>query len=286
MLESVKHDKALGLAPVFKPLKPGERSRSKLDVRVENGSDKIRIVCFEPLGPDDQTVFFSILALCTNDQRGLILGVDPSSSDGHHLRNELFKGQASDRESIMVEASEYELLTMCGKSDGRENYRHLRETLLRLSSVTLHIKTPTEQYPVRLLASHVDTKTRHVKIAVNNRSAAAILGNQYAYISLAEHIRLSYEPAKILHGWLSSWLPQGAERRITAGKLVTHIYSNYDYVSGASQRTYRSNAKRAAIAIADELGWRVDFQGRGADAMYTIGRPTKPIQQLSARPDP
>lgn len=285
MLESVKHDRTLGLAPIFKPLKTGERSKSKLDVRIESGNDKIRIVCFEPLGPDDQTVFFSILALCTNEQRGLILGVEPSSNDGKQLRNDLFKGKDSDRDSIMVEASEYEILTMCGKSDGRENYRHLRETLMRLSSVTIHVETLGEQYPVRLLATYIDKETRHVKIAVNNRSAAAILGNQYAYISLAEHIRLSYEPGKILHGWLSSWLPQGSERRITAAKLASHVYPNYETVSETSKRTYRSNAKRAALSLI-ELGWRVTIEGRGGNAMYIIGRPSKPLVQLASDQNP
>ena len=99
----------------------------------------------------------------------------------------------------------HELLNRSGKSDGMNNYENLRDTLARLASVTIRVQNESEDYAVRLLAYHVDIKTNQIKVAVNTKSAAAILGERYSYISLSDHRQLNSEPAKIIHGWLSSW---------------------------------------------------------------------------------
>lgn len=269
---SIKHDRTLGLAPIFKPLQRGERSESKLDVSINGEKEQVRVTCFEPLGADDQTILFSVLSLCTSESRSQILSHEPMTEVGRSLRSELFIRRSSQRDSLMVSVSEWELLSLCGKTDGRENYEHLRDTLARLASVNIRVKNDHEDYVVRLLAYHVNKDNGQVQIAVNTRSAAAILGDQYAYIDLADHRRLGYEAAKILHGWLSTWMPQGSTRRIGAGKLASHIYPNYDSVAPDSRRTYRSYTKRAAMMLKD-LGWSVELSGRGEKAMYEISRP-------------
>ena len=269
---SVKHDRTLGLAPIFRPLGRGERSESKLDVSVSGDNEQMRITCFEPLGTDDQILYFTIISLCTNEDRGRILSVEPQTESGKILRNDLFVRKSSQSDSIMIEASEYELLKLCDKTDGGLNYEGLREMLARLASVNLRIKNRFEDYVVRLLAYHVDKETGKVRIAVNTKSANAILGSQYVYINLADHLKLNYEPAQILHGWLSSWMPQGTTRRIGILKLVLHVYPTYEQVSDISRRNYRSRTKKAALLLND-LGWKVTATGRGNDLMFTVSRP-------------
>lgn len=277
---SVKHNQAIGLAPIFKPLRRGERKESKLDVSIESGSEKIRITCFEPLGADDQTALFSILSLCTDEGRGLVLSHAPKTEAGQALRADLFLKRSSKEDSVMVEASEYELLKLSGGStDGSENYERFRDVLARLASVSIRVQSHSEDYVVRLLAYHVDKETGRLKIAVNNKSASAILGDQYAYIDLSDHRKLTFEPAKILHGWLSSWMGQGNSRRIGLDKLAAHIYPNFEGVATSSKATYRSNTKRAVEGLS-ELGWKVATVGRGSKAMVTIARP-KPAPLLS-----
>lgn len=290
MVNSIKHNQTLGLMPIFRTVKKGDREKYKLDIRKErpiyNGKgkvidiEKIRVVCFEPLADDDQTVLFAILALCTDEQRGLILGHTPETVQGVSLRKELFKTKTkqkpkeTDSDGIMIHVSERELIKMCGKKDGGSSYDHLRENLFRLSSMFLHVENNREAYSSRLLAFYDDKVEGKISIGINPYSASAILGGQYSYISLKEHVGIKYAPAKILHGWLSSWMPQGAKRRIGAPALCAHVYPNYEGVSEDSQRTYRSYTKKAAMAL-QEAGWKVSLEGRGDEAMYTIQRPRR-----------
>ena len=280
---SIKHDQTLGLAPIFRPLQRGERSSGKLDVRIKELESDIRITCFEPLGVDDQLILFSILSLCTEIDRSLVLSSEPQTEVGIALRADLFIRESNKKDSLMIETTEYELLNRSGKSDGMNNYENLRDTLARLASVTIRVQNESEDYAVRLLAYHVDIKTNQIKVAVNTKSAAAILGERYSYISLSDHRQLNSEPAKIIHGWLSSWMSQGDNRRIKLDSLATHIYPTFEFVQNNSKAVYRSRTKQAVESL-KSIGWKVDIAGRGAKAIVVIGRPKAakglPYQQL------
>ena len=177
----------------------------------------------------------------------------------------------------------HELLNRSGKSDGMNNYENLRDTLARLASVTIRVQNESEDYAVRLLAYHVDIKTNQIKVAVNTKSAAAILGERYSYISLSDHRQLNSEPAKIIHGWLSSWMSQGDNRRIKLDSLATHIYPTFELVQNNSKAVYRSRTKQAVESL-KSIGWKVDIAGRGEKVIVVIGRPKAakglPYQQL------
>lgn len=272
---SVKHDPRLGLAPIFRPLGPKERKEGKLDITIEpkQSLETIRVVCHEPLGADDQSVLFAVLALCTNQDKGITLSVTTKSSVGRLLRQALIKKGTTDRDSVRVEITEREMLKVMGKRDSGSNYTLLRENLDRLASVTLLVDSPAERYQMQLLASHVNKKTGMLNVAVNVHSAGAILGDEYTYISLKEHNSIRSEITQILHGWLCSWLPQGKRRKIMIESLVKHVYPNYSKVSPASQRVYRSKTKRAAIGLNDLPGWKVVAEGRMDDLSFTIRRP-------------
>lgn len=272
---SVKHDPSLGLAPIFRPLGPKERKEGKLDITIEPSQslEKIRVVCHEPLGADDQSVLFAVLALCTNEDKGITLGVNPESSTGKLLREALLKKGTTARNAVRVEITERELLRVMGKKDSGSNYGILRENLDRLASVMLLVDSPTERYQMQLLASHINKETGMLNVAVNVHSAGAILGDKYTYISLKEHNSIKSEITQILHGWLCSWLSQGKKRKIMIESLVKHVYPNYSNVSPASQRVYRSKTKRAAIALNDLPGWKVIAEGRMDDLSFTIRRP-------------
>lgn len=289
---TIKQHKTLGLMPIFRTVKKGDREKQKLDIRKERpilgpkdqvlDIEKIRVVCFEPLADDDQTVFFAVLALCTDQQRGLLLGDTPLTVQGASIRKEMFatqrkkSGNKTDSDGIMINVSELELLKLCGRKTSGHDYDHLRENLFRLSSVILHVENKNEAYASRLLAFYDEKVEGKISIGINPYSASAILGGQYSYISLKEHVGIKYGPAKILHGWLSSWMPQGTKRRIGARTLCSHIYPNFERVSDDSRRTYRSYTKKAAMLL-KTAGWKVSLEGRGDSAMYTIQRPKRQL---------
>ena len=97
---SIKHDQTLGLAPIFRPLQRGERSSGKLDVRIKELESDIRITCFEPLGVDDQLILFSILSLCTEIDRSLVLSSEPQTEVGIALRADLFIRESNKKDSL------------------------------------------------------------------------------------------------------------------------------------------------------------------------------------------
>lgn len=288
----VKHDPVFGLAPLFRPLQKGERARSKLDLTIADSyrEETLRFTCHEALSDDDQELFFAVLSLCTSEERSLILPPTPETEDGQRLRTALFaprRGKAkakaltpAETDTLMTKTSEYELLRLCGTSVGGSGYEMQRDTLHRLSTVNIRVQSEREDYSMGLLRYHVDTVTGMVHIAINTRSADAILGRginlddkgRFTFIDLADHRSLSSAPAKILHGWLCSWLGQGKKKKISLEKLASHIYPNLESVKPTSQRQYRSKAKKAVSEL-EALGWKVDVEGRGAKAMATIRRP-------------
>ena len=145
-LTHARHDPAHCLAPgLFRSLKRGERKKTKLDITYEYGqNESMRFIGFEPLGADDMRLLQGIVAF--SGPNGVMLTPKTKSDIGQQLRMFLDpKFEALEQDALVVRESLTRMLHEIGLTDGMENIKALKASLIRMSNVTVIVKSGTKQ---------------------------------------------------------------------------------------------------------------------------------------------
>lgn len=269
-LTHARHDPAHCLAPgLFRSLKRGERKRGKLDVTYTFGEgESMRFVGFEPLGADDMRLLQGIVAL--GGPNGILLTPEPTTETGQQLR--LFlepRFEAIEQDGLVVRESLPKLLSEVGMTDGGDNIKALKASLLRMSNVTILVTKGQRQAAFHLMSHAFDEADGRLWVALNPRIAEAILGRRpYARIDMAEVRALQTDPARLMHQRLCGWIDPGKSGRVELDTLCGYVWPG-QATNPNTLKTRRQAARRALPELA-ALGWTVSEYAKNK---FEIGRP-------------
>jgi hypothetical protein len=271
-LTHARHDPAHCLAPgLFRSLKRGERKRLKLDVTYQFGHGCIaRFVGFEPLGADDMRLLQGLVAL--GGPGGIILTPEPTADLPKQLR--LFlepQFDAAEQDALVVRESMSKLLAEVGLSDGGDNIRALKASLLRMSNVTVIVTQGSKQASFHLLSYAFDDEDGRLFVALNPRITEAVLGKRpHTRIELSEVRSLQSDPARLMHQRLCGWIDPGKSGRAELDTLCSYVWP--DAANDEAMKKRRQAARKALRELAD-AGWKVSEYASGK---WEIGRPHAP----------
>lgn len=270
-LTHAKHDPAHCLAPgLFRSLKRGERRRVKLDVTYTFGEgESMRFVGFEPLGVDDMRLLQGIVAL--GGPNGILLTPKPSTATGRQLR--LFlepRFEAIEQDGLVVRESLSRLLAEVGMTDGGDNVKALKASLLRMSNVTILAMKGRRQAAFHLMSHAFDEGDGRLWVALNPRIAEAVLSRRpFARINMAEVRALQTDPARLIHQRLCGWIDSGKAGRVEHDTLCGYVWP--DEVTNANAIKKRRQTVRKALSELAAVGWKLDEYAKGK---WEIKRPS------------
>lgn len=271
-LTHARHDPAHCLAPgLFRSLKRGGRRHAKLDVTYTFGQDEtMRFVCFEPLGADDMRFLQGIVAL--GGPNGVLLTPEPTNQTGQQLRLSLkMDEEALKLDGLIVRQSLSKLLSEIGMTDGGHNIRALKDSLLRMSAVTIQVTQGQRSASYHLMSHAYDEANGKLWVALNPRIAEAVLGRRpYARIDMAETRALKTNPARLMHQRMSGWIASGKTGLVTLDTLCGYVWP--DPASSESAKKRHQTARKALAEIGG-LGWTVTEYARNK---WKITRPDPP----------
>ena len=191
-LTHARHDPMHCLVPgLFRSLKRGERKKLKLDVTYHYAeNEQARFVGFEPLGADDMRLLQGLVAL--GGPKGIILTPEPTADLPKQLR--LFlepKFDAVGQDALVVRESITSLLGEIGLTDGGDNIRAIKASLLRMANVTVVVTKGSRQRSFHLMSYAFDEEDGRLFVALNPQIAEAILGRR-------PYTRIETEQVKIV----------------------------------------------------------------------------------------
>jgi len=253
---------------LFRSLKRGERKKAKLDVKYTYGKDEfVRFVGFEPLGADDLRLLQGLIALAGPE--GILLTPTPTAPIAQQLRLELEpKFDAIKRNALVVRENLSKLLHEVGLSDGGENIKALKASLMRMSNVTVHVVKGEREAASNLLSFGLNRENGQMYVSLNYRIAEAVLGGtSYAKISMDEVRALKSDPARLIHQRLCGWIDPSQTGRIALDSLCEYVWP--DFASPGTMR-YRRFKIRKTLNEFKELGWAVTEYAKNK---YQISRP-------------
>jgi len=265
-LTHARHDRAHCLCPgLFRSLRRGDRKKQKLDVTYDYGNERVRFVGFEPLGADDMRLLQTLVAY--SGPSGILLRPDPQTDAGRQLR--LFldpRLEAAEQDALVVKEPLTRILCEMGLTDGAANLRAIRQSLTRMSSVSVIVQRQQATSSYHLLSYTMDDG--RILVALNPRITRAVLGDtSYAQIEMSEVRQLGTDVARLIHQRLCGWVDPGQSASATIDTIASYAWP--DPAQGGAMRVRRSRARRAL----DELrciGWTIDQYARGK---YRITRP-------------
>ena len=269
-----RHDPAHCLCPgLFRSLLRGERKKKKLDVTYVYGEkESLRFVGFEPLGADDMRLLQVVVALA--GPHGLLLTPEPVSTVGRQLRLLLEpRLDALEQDGLIVRESMTKLLSESGMTNGGENLKSLKSSLLRLSNVTVLVTTGPRQASFHLLSHAFDESDGRLWIALNPRVAEAILGQRpYTRLDMTEIRALRSDPARLIHQRICGFIDPGSTRRVEIDTLCGYVWHD-DTSENLNTRRYRRTTVRKALSELSALGWTITEYSR---SKWSIRRPSLP----------
>lgn len=258
-IKFARHDRAHCLAPgLFRSLQRGERKNKKLDVTYSHGQETLRFVGFEPLGADDMRLLQGLVSL--SGPHGVILDFQPRTITGRQLRLLLNpKFDAAESDGLVVRETVSRLLSEVGLTDGGENIKALKASLLRMSNVTVLVTSGSRSASFHLMSHALDDQEGRLWVALNPRIASAVLGRlPHARIELSEARKLDTDPARLIHQRLSGWIDPGK-----SGVAGIETLSRYVWPDPASDATERKRNSKVRAAVAEIGGiWRVSEQSK------------------------
>ncbi|WP_425476996.1 replication protein C, IncQ-type [Xanthomonas albilineans] len=274
-LTHARHDPMHCLVPgLFRSLKRGERKKLKLDVTYHYAeNEQARFVGFEPLGADDMRLLQGLVAL--GGPKGIILTPEPTADLPRQLR--LFlepKFDAVGQDALVVRESMTSLLCEIGLTDGGDNIRAIKASLLRMANVTVVVTKGSRQRSFHLMSYAFDEEDGRLFVALNPQIAEAILGRRpYTRIEMAEVRALQTDPARLIHQRLCGWIDPGKAGRAELDTLCGYVWP--DEANAEAMKKRRQKARKA-LAELDTVGWKVNEYAEGK---WEIGRP-KPVATL------
>lgn len=269
-LSHVRHDPAHCLAPgLFRSLKRGERTKHKLDVRYQYGDDEqVRFIGFEPLCADDLRLMQGLVALA--GPNGILLTSVPKCDKNQQLRLLLDPQlEATQQDGLVVHASVSKLLTEIGLTDGGDNIKNVKASLIRMSNVTVVLMKGHGQASFHLMSHTFDQINKTLFVALNPRIAEAVLGQRpYTRIEMAEVRALKSDAARLIHQRLCGWIDPGKAGNARLETLCDYVWPSD--TSNVSALKKRRTTARKSLAELEVIGWTLSEYAKGK---WTIHRP-------------
>jgi len=268
-LTHAKHDPAHCLTPgLFRSLKRGERKKLKLDVAYTYGDEVVRFIGFEPLGADDMRLLQGLAALA--GPNGLILKPEPKTGMGEQLRLLLdTKFDAVAQDALVVRESMSKLLKETGLTDGGDNLKGVRASLIRMANITVIVTKGGQEASFHLMSYAFDESDGRLFAALNPRVTEAVLGGRpHTRIEFAEVRKLSTDPARLVHQRLCGWIDPRKSGRVGLDTLCSYVWP--DEAKNPNTIKTRRSAVRKALKELASIGWGVDEYARGK---WKITRP-------------
>jgi hypothetical protein len=279
-LTHARHDPTHCLAPgLFRSLKRGERKRLKLDVTYNYAeNEQARFVGFEPLGADDMRLLQGLVAL--GGPKGIILTPEPTADLPKQLR--LFlepKFNAVEQDGLVVRESMTKLLSEIGLTDGGDNIKAIKASLLRMANVTVLVTKGSKQASFHLMSYAFDEEDGRLFVALNPRIAEAILGKRpHTRIEMAEVRGLASDPARLMHQRLCGWIDPGKSGRVELNTLCGYVWPD-ETTNPNTLKTRRQTVKKSLNELV-AVGWSVNEY---AASKWEIERPSPVVTPPVAR---
>lgn len=271
-LTHARHDPAHCLVPgLFRSLKRGERKKLKLDVTYQHGDKTtMRFIGFEPLDAQDMRLLQGIIAL--SGPKGVILTDEPKTDRGQQLRlllNPKFDAERAD--ALVVKGTLGQLMREIGyKTDGAGTRKDLKDSLLRMSNVTLNVKKGGREASFHLLSYAFDEDDSSLFVALNPRVAEAVMGNKaHTRIELSEVRALQSDPARLIHQRLCGWIAPGKSGRIELDTVCAYVWP--ESTDNPNTMKTRRQTARKSLAEMKTVSWLIEEY---ASAKFEIRRPS------------
>lgn len=281
-------DPATALSQLFVPLaKSGGRPPLNLVYVAKSGGAKLRFSAREALGMPEQTLLLVLLELAQEQYRSRpheLAVISPSTAHGigAYLWRTLHEGHLeTSGESLHIETSWHELAGRCGSRGGRS--RQLRkEQLQRLSEVAIWEEGGDALHSFRQsrLVSVWSGDDQRLHLAVNVRLARAVMGGQYAAVSLVERLELSTDTAQALHAFLSASIQPGHAWSFRVDTLMQRFYAGKREVPQGTRRRRRKLVRDALAMIGGLTDWEVTWT---ADDIASVSRKRAAVSRLPSR---
>lgn len=242
----------MGLSLLFRPL-PRRAARPKLDVLSEFDGWELHWRGPDALGIPEETLLYVILKLAQEHLHALTSA--PKTNTGVALRSGLNPTGLLAHETAVSLTTTYSALAKgCNYDTSGPSLRLVRSMLKRMVEVTLWVRRNGMEGSTRLIFFMVSDDNT-VRIALNHRLAAAVLGHQYVQVCLAERLSLSSPTAQALHARLSAQLRAGAEWSFSLKSLEAKVWG--EPADGSTQRSRRERLLGAIEQIRALAGWSV-----------------------------
>jgi hypothetical protein len=270
-ITQVKHDPAHCLAPgLFQSLNRGDRKGRNLNITYSyNKTQSLRFVGFSPLGAEELRLLQGIVALAGFSKS--VLHLDAPKTDGEKQLALLIdpKHEALKEYSLVIRTSLQRLMYEIGyRTDGGEKRKDIKESLLRLSNVTVRITNGKDEQTYNLLGYYHDQESGNMVIGINPRITKAIMGNTgYTHIDMREVRALSSDAARLLHQRLSAVVNPGGQQNFLVDTLVSYIWP--EITTGSTLRWRRLTLRKALAELEATGGW---LPTQSADGCYVIHR--------------
>lgn len=247
----------------------GARDRSGRAVKIDQriGDAELMWRSVDRLTPADLMTLAALVALAGPGGRsvtpehdhGLISALDMRANDE----------PASLSGALVVETVTARVLRECGREDAGRNRVALRDSLRRLASLTVIVRSGKREVGMHLLSYAVDEDSRALRVALSPRMTTALLGGRYTRLEL-EEMRTLGEHARVLYARLCTWVDPGSTRRVGLIALMGYLWADPPDQEWA-MRDRRRLTRRAMRELGQLRGWRVRVDAQGVQ--YTIGRP-------------
>lgn len=254
-LTHARHDSAFCLAPnLFVSLMRGERKKRKLDVLYQyNEQESLRFIGFEPLDAFDMRVLQGLIA--TAGGFGFTLTCEPISEDAKVLRKLLKSTDSGD--ALVVKESLTWLLREIGLTDSGRNIKNLKESITRMSNVTIIATSLKGEASYNLLSYTICNETNLTMIAINPRISAAVLGGSHSRIDMNEVRSNIGDVSRLVHQRLIAWVDKSKERKVSLDTLCGYAWSDLESISKSSY-SMRRKRMRDALDELRKIGWRFE----------------------------
>ena len=259
-LTHAKHDPAHCLAPgLFRSFQRGERKKSKerLDITYQYGTDSIRFWGPEPLGADDLRVLQGLVAMAGPD--GLILSPEPKTEGGRQLRAFLEpKWEAIHQNGLVIKGSFRQLALEIGYAEnGGSQLKTIRESIERLWAISVIVERNSKRRGFRILSEYnSDEKEGQLFVALNPQLAEAVMGDRpHSRINMNEIRSLKTDPARLIHQRLCGWIDPKKSGRVELDTLCSYVWPEETNPNAMKRR--RQIAKKTLEEIRS-LKWKIE----------------------------
>jgi len=282
-LRIVRLAPAVGLSTLFRPL-PKVAQRPALDVtyRPQHGGLALRFEAPEALGMPEQTLLLTLLELAqerlAESRREQNAFAVQARRGSPRMQEALPQGTSTAAAtSLRVDVSWRELGRRLG-SDGGGAQRLHQAQLRRLCQVQVsEFVSGSAQSPRQwpLVTATQDGRGR-LHITLGDRLAAAVMGAQYAKVSLTERASLTTDTARAIHTFVSTVLRAGASLPVRTETLMERLWGEDCTLSPTGTVQARRKRVHDSLQALDALPlWRVSWPRPGLAKILRLQSPTR-----------